>query len=258
MSTERPPLLMLPGLLCDQVAWAATAALLPEYDCRVPAWGALDTIEAMARHVLATVTEPRFAVAGHSMGGRIALEVVRLAPERVTHLALLDTGYQALPEGEAAEKERAGRAALLARSREAGMRAMGQVWATGMVHPDQIGTPLFDAILDMIERSHPDQFAAQIHALLGRPEATPQLAGIQCPTLVLCGRQDTWSPLARHEIMAGMIPHATLCVIEESGHMSPMERPQAVAAALRAWLATTPSDPDSNSNSDSDITARPA
>lgn len=236
MSTARPPLVMLPGLLCDQVAWAATAALLPEHDCRVPAWGMLDSIEAMARHVLASVTEPRFAVAGHSMGGRIALEVVRLAPERVTHLALLDTGYQALPEGDAAEKERAGRAALLARSREAGMRAMGQVWATGMVHPDQIGTPLFDAILDMIERSNPDQFAAQIHALLGRPEATPQLADIRCPTLVLCGRQDTWSPLARHEIMAATIPGATLSVIEDSGHMSPMERPQEVAAALQAWL----------------------
>ncbi|VVE05859.1 3-oxoadipate enol-lactonase 2 [Pandoraea pneumonica] len=238
MSTARPPLLMLPGLLCDQVAWAATAALLPQHDCRVPAWGMLDSIEAMARHVLASVAEPRFAVAGHSMGGRIALEVVRLAPERVTHLALLDTGYQALPEGEAAEKERAGRAALLARAREAGMRAMGQVWATGMVHPDQIGTPLFDAILDMIERSNPDQFAAQIHALLGRPEATPQLGGIHCPTLVLCGRQDTWSPLARHEIMAGAIPGAKLSVIEDSGHMSPMERPQEVAAALQAWLDT--------------------
>ncbi|MFK0377230.1 alpha/beta fold hydrolase [Pandoraea sp. NPDC090278] len=237
MSQERLPLLLLPGLLCDQVAWAATVALLPQFDCRVPAWGALDTIGAMADHVLATTPEPRFALAGHSMGGRIALEVVRLAPQRVSHLALLDTGYQALPDGEAAEKERSGRAALLARSREAGMRAMGQVWATGMVHPDQIGTPLFDAILDMIERSNPDQFAAQIHALLGRPDATAQLSDVRCPTLVLCGRQDTWSPLARHEIMAGLIPDAVLSVVEHSGHMSPMERPEAVAAAMRAWLS---------------------
>ncbi|MDR3400181.1 MAG: alpha/beta hydrolase [Pandoraea sp.] len=237
MSTERPPLLMLPGLLCDQVAWAATAALLPQYDCRVPAWGALDTIEAMADHVLTTTPEPRFALAGHSMGGRVALEVVRRAPHRVTHLALLDTGYQALPDGEAADKERSGRAALLARAREAGMRAMGQVWATGMVHPDQIGTPLFDAILDMIERSHPDQFAAQIHALLGRPDATSLLSDVRCPTLVLCGRQDTWSPLARHEIMAALMPDAVLSVIEHSGHMSPMERAQDVADAMRAWLA---------------------
>lgn len=237
MSQERLPLLLLPGLLCDQVAWAATAALLPEFDCRVPAWGALDTIGAMAEHVLATTPEPRFALAGHSMGGRVALEVVRRAPHRVSHLALLDTGYQALPDGEAAEKERSGRAALLARSREDGMRAMGQVWATGMVHPDQIGTPLFDAILDMIERSNPDQFAAQIQALLGRPDATAQLSDVRCPTLVLCGRQDTWSPLARHEIMAGLIPGAVLSVVEHSGHMSPMERPEAVSAAMRAWLS---------------------
>ncbi|VVD66081.1 alpha/beta hydrolase fold protein [Pandoraea horticolens] len=237
MTTERLPLLMLPGLLCDPVAWAATAALLPQYDCRVPAWGALDTIGAMADHVLASTSEPHFALAGHSMGGRVALEVVRRAPQRVTHLALLDTGYQALPEGEAAEKERSGRAALLARAREAGMRAMGQVWATGMVHPDQIGTPLFDAILDMIERSHPDQFAAQIHALLGRPDATSLLGEVHCPTLVLCGRQDTWSPLARHEVMAGLMPNAVLSVVEDSGHMSPMERAQDVADAMQAWLA---------------------
>ncbi|VVD92214.1 alpha/beta hydrolase [Pandoraea capi] len=237
MNFERPPLLMLPGLLCDQVAWAATAALLPEFDCRVPAWGALDTIGAMADHVLATTPELRFALAGHSMGGRVALEVVRRAPHRVSRLALLDTGYQALPDGEAAEKERSGRAALLARSREHGMRAMGQVWATGMVHPDQIGTPLFDAILDMIERSDSEQFAAQIRALLGRPDATPQLADIRCPTLVLCGRQDTWSPLARHEIMARAISGAVLSVVEHSGHMSPMERPEAVSGAMRAWMA---------------------
>ncbi|MFJ2994281.1 alpha/beta fold hydrolase [Pandoraea sp. NPDC087047] len=237
MSPVRSPLLMLPGLLCDQVAWAATATLLPQCDCRIPAWGSLDTIGAMAEHVLATTPEPCFALAGHSMGGRVALEVVRRAPHRVSRLALLDTGYQALPEGEAGEKERAARAALLARSRAHGMRAMGQVWATGMVHPDQIGTPLFDAILDMIERSDPDQFAAQIHALLGRPDASAQLSDVRCPTLVLCARQDTWSPLARHEIMAALIPGAVLSVVEHSGHMSPMERPQAVADAMRAWLS---------------------
>lgn len=237
MSPERPPLLLLPGLLCDHAAWAATAAGLPQYDCRVPEWGLLDTLDAMAEHVLASTAEPRFALAGHSMGGRVALEVVRRAPHRVTHLALLDTGYQALPNGEAAEKERAGRATLLARAREAGMRAMGQVWATGMVHPDQLGTPLFDTILDMIERSHPDQFAAQIHALLGRPDATSLLGDVRCPTLVLCARQDTWSPLARHEVMAALIPDSVLHVVEHSGHMSPMERPQDVADAMRTWLA---------------------
>lgn len=238
MSLNRPPLLLLPGLLCDQIAWAPTATLLSQYDCRVPAWGKLDTIEAMAEHVLATVAEPRFALAGHSMGGRIALEVVRRAPERVTHLALLDTGYQALPKGAAAEKEQAGRYALLARAKADGMRAMGAVWATGMVHPDQVGTPLFEAILDMIERSSPSQFEAQIHALLGRPEATLQLPKIACPTLVLCGRQDTWSPLARHEQMAKDIPGAVPAVIEQSGHMTTMERPQEVADAMLRWLAT--------------------
>jgi len=237
MSIDRLPLLMLPGLLCDQVAWAATADLLPQRDCRVPVWGSLDSIAAMAAHVLASTAEPRFAIAGHSMGGRVALEVVRQAPARVTHLGLLDTGYQALPTGEAADNERAARAALLARAQAEGMRAMGAVWASGMLHPDQIGTPLFDAILDMIERSNPAQFEAQIRALLERPETMHQLPHITCPTLVLCGHQDAWSPLARHEQMARLISGAQLEVIEHSGHMTTMEQPRAVAAALDRLLA---------------------
>lgn len=236
MSNAKAPLLLLPGLLCDHAAWDATAALLPQYDCRVPSWGLRDSIGAMAEHVLASTPEKHFALAGHSMGGRIALEVVRRAPERVTHLALLDTGYQALPQGEAADKERAGRYALLERARNEGMRAMGQQWATGMVHPDQLGTALFQSILSMIERSNAEQFDAQIRALLGRPEATLQLVQILCPTLVLVGRQDAWSPLARHEEMTNLIPDAELAVIEHSGHMSTMEQPQAVADAMRQWL----------------------
>ena len=232
-----PVLMLLPGLMCDYAAWEPTAALLASHaECRIPAWGTLDSIEAMAAHVLATVAEPRFAVAGHSMGGRVALEIMRQAPQRVTRLALLDTGYQPLAEGEAGERERAGRHALLAQARTEGMRAMGAVWAKGMVPPGQLGTPLFDAILDMIERSSPDQFAAQIRALLARPDATALLADIRCPTLLLCGRDDLWSPVARHEEMHDRMKHAQLEVIDDAGHMVTMEAPQAVAQALLRWL----------------------
>lgn len=245
MNASQSVLILLPGLLCDPAAWAGPAASLGDVaDCRIASWGMLDSIEDMAADLLSSVPEARFSVAGHSMGGRIALEVLRQAPHRVERLALLDTGYQPLPTGPAGDREREARMTLLAHARRDGMRAMGHQWATGMVHADCIGSPLFEEILDMIERSNPDQFAAQLRALLGRPDATPLLSGIPCPTLLLCGRQDAWSPLERHAEMASLIPGSRLAVIEDAGHMTIMEAPQAVAEALAEWLgwsaASTP------------------
>src|SRR5258706_1889249 len=211
----KPVILLLPGLLCDRENWAGQRAELAGVaDCHVQAYGALDTIESMAAHVLSSAPARRFSLAGHSMGGRVALEVMRRAPERVERLALLDTGFQPLAAGEAGDKERAGRYELLSRARSQGMRAMGEQWARGMVHPSRIGTPVFEAVLDMIARSTPDTFEAQIRALLARPDATPVLSGIRCPTLLLCGREDLWSPLARHEDMQRAIPGSKLEIIE--------------------------------------------
>lgn len=233
----KPVLLLLPGLLCDQANWAAQCTHLAEVaDCRVPVYRTLDSIEAMAEQVLTMAPPGRFALAGHSMGGRVALEVVRRAPERVDRLALLDTGFQGLAAGDAGEKERAGRYQLLARARTEGMRAMGQQWARGMVHPARIDTPVFEAILDMIARNTPTMFEAQIQALLARPDATSLLPRISCPTLLLCGRDDLWSPLARHEEMQRAMAGARLEVIEMSGHMTTMEQPHAVSLALQDWL----------------------
>ena len=233
----RPTLLLLPGLLCDEAVWAAQCADLAGIaDCRVPAYRTLASIEAMAEHVLATAPSATFAMAGHSMGGRVALEVVRRAPERVLRLALLDTGAQALAAGEAGEKERAGRYQLLSRARAEGMRAMGVQWARGMVRPERIGEPVFETILQMIARNTPGMFESQIRALLARPDATALLPLIRCPVLLLCGRDDVWSPLARHEEMHSAIPGSRLDVIEMSGHMTTMEQPNAVSLALAAWL----------------------
>jgi pimeloyl-ACP methyl ester carboxylesterase len=154
----------------------------------------------------------------------------------VERLALLDTGTHPLPAGEAGAKERAGRMALLEIARTQGMRAMGRHWARGMVHPSQLDTPLFESILDMIERSNPEQFAAQINALLTRPDAAHLLPTIQCPTLLLCGRDDAWSPPPQHEAMHKAIAGATLTIVERCGHMCTMEQPQALNDALVAWL----------------------
>jgi pimeloyl-ACP methyl ester carboxylesterase len=229
-------LMLLPGLMCDAAVWARQMAALPAR-CVVPAWGLRGSLSDMALQVLQEAPGERFALAGHSMGGRVALEVMRLAPERVERLALLDTGIHALAAGEAGAKERAGRMALLALARSRGMRALGEQWARGMVHPDQLDTPVFESILAMLERSSPDQFAAQIQALLNRPDAAPLLPNIQCPTLVLCGADDAWSPPAQHRAMQAAIGGATLCLIEHCGHMSTLERPAEVSAAMAEWLA---------------------
>jgi pimeloyl-ACP methyl ester carboxylesterase len=190
----------------------------------------------MARRVV-SVAPAQFAVAGHSMGARVALEAYRLAPERVTRLALLDTGYQALPAGAAGDQERARRQALVARARADGMRAMGREWMRPMIHPSRrADAPLVEAILAMVERRSPDQFAGQVRALVDRADLTDLLRSVRVPTLVGCGREDACSPVAQHEAIAALVPGSRLVTFEECGHMAPMERPDAVARALADWL----------------------
>lgn len=227
---------LLPGLLCDAALWAQQVQALDPAHCVVPSYGELSSITGMAQHVLDTAPAEHLCVAGHSMGGRVALEMARLAPQRVCRLALLDTGMDPLAPGQAGEHERAKRMGLLQMAREHGMRAMGRQWAQGMVHASRWNTPLFENILDMIERQTPAIFAAQLEALLTRPDARELLAQLRCPTLLVCGRQDAWSPLSRHEEMHALVPGSRLAIVEDSGHMSPMEQPAAVSQALKEWM----------------------
>lgn len=237
--SSQPTLLLLPGLLCDGAVWRDQQAALGEVRCVVADYGLADSIEAMANCALQQVGAERFAVAGHSMGGRVALEIARRVPERVQRIALMDTGMDPRADGAAGEREIQGRHALVDTARRKGMRAMGVEWARGMVHPDRLGTPLFEAILQMIERRTPEVFAAQQQALIHRPDARHVLATLPGhATLIICGREDGWSPLARHEQMHALVPGSTLAVIEHSGHMSTMEQPEAVSQALRRWLAS--------------------
>jgi len=190
-----------------------------------------NSIIAMAEAVLRWAP-PTFALAGHSMGGRVAFQVHRLAPERVTKIAVLNTGSDAR-----SESEEPGRRKLLAIARSQGMRAMAVEWLKGMLPPyRQDDTPLVEEIIQMFERKSPDLFEIQMLALLGRPNATPLLTEIQCPALVLTGRDDAWSPPARHLDMAQLIPKSELVLVPKCGHMSTMERPDEVTAALRHWL----------------------
>jgi pimeloyl-ACP methyl ester carboxylesterase len=155
----------------------------------------------------------------------------------VVRLALLDTGFDALPEGEAGEREKAKRARFLQVARNEGMLAMGKEWAVGMVQPQRLADHvLMDDIHRMIARCPLARFEAQIRALLARPDRGDFLRGIAVPTLVLCGREDQWSPLGQHVEMARRIRNSVLVDVPDCGHMSTMERPEAVTAALLRWL----------------------
>ncbi len=234
------PLILIPGLMCDETVWAAQVEALSDIaSISIPDHGLADSLAAMADAILARAP-PRFAVAGHSMGGRVALELMRRAGARVTGLALLDTAYLPMPAGAAGERERQERQKLLELAEREGMRAVGERWLRiPMVHPDRLtDQELLTRILSMIERRTPQQFKAQIRALIERPDASSVLGSIICPTLVLCGQDDAWALLAAHREMAALISGSRLVSIPHCGHMSTMERPDSVSLALRQWLTT--------------------
>ncbi len=233
-----PTLVLVPGLMCDEAVWSPLYPHLPTgVQCRVVDHGDADSLTVMAQRLLAQVPAT-FALAGHSMGARVALEVARLAPQRVERLALLDTGYKPLAAGEAGQQEVAKRQALLQTARSQGVRAMAAEWVKGMVHPDRLDdAALIEDILRMFERKTADHFAAQIQALVQRPDATAVLQSLAMPTLIACGRQDSWANVAQHEAMQALAPRAVMEVIEDAGHMAPMERPREFAAMMGRWLS---------------------
>ena len=232
------PLMLLPGLMCDHAVWEPLLPwLTKDRECRMVDHGQADSLVQMAKQLLQDAPA-HMVLAGHSMGARVALEVLRLAPDRVKGVALLDTGYLPKPTGEAGEEEARKRFHLLKIAQEQGVRAMANVWVQGMVHPDRLAdTELIERILRMFDRKSADIFANQIHALLNRPDGSDVLRAIDVPTLLMCGKQDAWSTPAQHQAMNALATHATFDVIDDAGHMAPMERPEAVAASMLRWLA---------------------
>jgi pimeloyl-ACP methyl ester carboxylesterase len=231
-----PDVILIPGLMCDATVWEPQfAALGQDANFIVFYPDARNSLAAMAEALLAQAPAT-FALAGHSMGGRVALEVMRRAAHRVSGLALFNTAHRPLPAGPAGESERAARLALLDMARRDGMRAMGRQWLEGMIHPARRDDrALVTPILDMIERKSPELFAAQIQALLARPDATGVLANTKCPSLVLCGGEDARAAAARE--ISALISSSRLVIVPDCGHMSTLERPEAVNDALREWLA---------------------
>jgi pimeloyl-ACP methyl ester carboxylesterase len=231
------PVFLLCGLLCDETIWADIPSRLASIaNARVMSFAGFTSIAGMAGQVLAAAP-PRFALAGHSMGGRVAMEVWRQAPERVTALALLNTGVHPPRESELES-----RALLVRLARRQGMAALADEWLPPMMgaSPDRVAQ-VMPALKAMVQRSTAESFAGQTNALLQRPDARPVLPSITVPTLLLSGTNDTWSSLSQHADMQRSVPRSTLVEIAGAGHMSPIERPDAVARALKGWLAAVPS-----------------
>jgi pimeloyl-ACP methyl ester carboxylesterase len=232
MMAERQELVLLPGLLCDAALWRPQIEALGDVvSCRVADLTRHDSMDEMARAVLAEAPD-RFALAGLSMGGYVAQEIMRQAAERVTRLALLDTSARA-----DSDEQRARRRGLIELAHKGRFKGVTPRLLPQLIAPDRLeDKPLVDIVLGMAERVGKDGFLRQQAAILGRPDGRPDLRRIRVPALVLCGREDALTPLERHEEMASLIPGSRLVVIERSGHLSTLERPEEVTAAMREWL----------------------
>lgn len=229
---ERIPLVLLPGLLCDEALWERQAAALSDVaDCRIIVMTEDDSMAGMARRVLDQAPE-RFALAGLSMGGYCAFEIMRQAPARVTRLALLDTSHEADPP-----ERRDVRLAWIEEARQNGLEARIPLHMEMYFHPDRLADQaLVGAAVRSARNIGLDAYVRQVTAIMNRADSASGLAAISCPTLVLCGRQDTATPLHLHEAMAAAIKDADLVVVEHCGHLSTLEKPEEVNRALRRWL----------------------
>ena len=227
------PLVLVPGLLCDRRLWRHQAEGLADLagPVLVPDVTGGDSVAEMARGVLDTAPE-RFALAGLSMGGYVSLEVVRQAPERVEALALLDT--TARPD---TPKQTEARLALVGLARSGRFDEVWRLLLPRIVHPDRVeDLEIRSTVREMAHAVGPEGFERQERAIIGRPDSRPDLPNISCPTLVLCGRDDALTPPHLHEELAEGIPGARLHQIDHCGHLSTLERPEAVTRAMRAWL----------------------
>jgi pimeloyl-ACP methyl ester carboxylesterase len=227
-----PALVAVPGLVCDADVFAPQVeALAGDVDVGVPSLDDADSIDLMAEAVLATAP-PAFALLGFSMGGYVALEVLRRVPDRVTRLALLDTVARAESPEQSANRER-----LIALARLDGLRAVHDALWPLEVTPARVDDPeLSERFWRMLQRFGPAAFERQQRAIMARRDSRPDLPRVAAPTLVLCGRDDRITPLPESEATAAAVPGARLVVLDDCGHLSPWERPEAVTAALREWL----------------------
>ena len=225
------PLVLIPGMMCDARMWGGIpTALHPRPVAHALPTGA-ETMAALARAVLDDAP-PRFALAGLSMGGIVAMEVLRLAPERVERLALLDTN----PLAEAPEV-RARRPGQIKRALGGDLDGVMRDEMKPNYLADPSDTALLDLCMDMARSLGHEVFRRQSVALRDRPDQTATLAAFKGPALVLMGEHDRPCPRDRHDLMHRLMPQSRLVVIPGSGHLPPLERPPDTLTALTEWLA---------------------
>ncbi|WEK04859.1 MAG: alpha/beta fold hydrolase [Candidatus Devosia phytovorans] len=223
-------LLLLPGLICDERLWRDVMAGLNAHSM-VADLTQDETMEAMAARALAAAPA-RFALAGLSMGGYVAFEILRQAPERVTHLALLDTSARADDEARKA-------------TRRKGIEMVGQGKFIGvsrgllgnLIAPQHMGTEIAREVQTMSERVGQEAYIRQQKAILGRVDSRPLLGTIAIPTLVGVGEADRMTPPELAEEMVAGIDGADLVRFPDSAHLPTMENPAAVIEAMKGWLA---------------------
>lgn len=231
--TDRPTLVLLPGLLCDDRLWKRQVEALSDVaDVVIADMTRDETMSDMAARALDGAPES-FALAGLSMGGYVAFEIMRTAPGRVRRLALLDTGARAdTPEQTTRRKD------LIGLADRGEFKAVSPRLLPLFVHESRLpDTQLIEDVTQMADSVGKDAFLRQQKAIMGRPDSRPGLPDIRCPSLVVCGRQDALTPVELSEEIAGLIPGANLVLIDDCGHLATMERPDEVNAALRTWMA---------------------
>jgi pimeloyl-ACP methyl ester carboxylesterase len=226
------PILLVPGLVSSPRIFAPVVpALWRLGPVTVANHIRDDSIGAIARRILAE-GPPRFALAGHSMGGYIAFEIMRQAPDRVAKLALINTQARA-DTPEASERRRG----MMARARSGQYRAVLDELFPGFVHPSRRDdASLRQLVYNMADDVGVEGFVRQQTAMIGRPDSRPALAWIKCPTLVLTGDEDNTIPNSLSKEMADGIHGAKLVILPNCGHLPQPEQPEATAAALVEWL----------------------
>jgi pimeloyl-ACP methyl ester carboxylesterase len=233
----KQPLVLLPGLLCDAALWEPQLAELADIArFWVPDLTEYESMKEMGESVLRDAPWKEFALAGLSMGGYVALEVMRQAPQRVTRLALLDSRAQPETPDETGRR----RQLMNLAQTERGFTPVTGRMLPLMLHPSRVkDAQLTKTIRDMAERTGVEAYLRQQRAIIARPDFRPWLPKIRCPVLVLCGREDQLTPLECSEEMSAAIPGAKLVVVEECGHLSTLERPEVVNDSTREWLLGT-------------------
>ena len=226
-------LLLLPGMMCDERLWSHQVEQLALPVVHADTTSS-DSIADMAERILADAPE-RFAMAGLSMGGIVAFEIWRQAPERVTHMALLNTSpYADTPERRTSRLDQI-EIALSGGLRELAIESLKPLY---LAKSRQEDTGLLTLIIDMVVDLGADVFQRQSLALRDRQDSVPTLGTIDCPTLVLCGDEDSLCPTRFHQAMAEQIAGARLSVVDDCGHLSTLEQPEIVTSELRQLLAT--------------------